>query len=137
MNNKLLGNQFEIKLANTLSDHDFWVFRTPNKYYGQPTDIIAIKKNKGFLIECKVCTNDYLDVRRIAFNQFASIQRFEDCGNQLAFFAIEIKGATYMIDYKYLKSSIEKLSTRKRIPTSEIIDNAFKLERWLELCMYL
>lgn len=65
MSNKSLGNSFETELCNLLSVNGFWVHNFASKSEGQPADIIAVKDQKAYLIDCKVCTNNTFPLSRI------------------------------------------------------------------------
>ena len=88
MSNKKLGNQFENYTAQYLFNKGFWVLRIPDTYAGQPVDIITVKNKKAYLIECKNCTNNVFETKRIEPNQHATFHLWEEAGNGDGYIAI-------------------------------------------------
>lgn len=84
MNNKELGSSFEKEYADILSEYGFWVtFLTPKKHVGsQPCDLIAIKNDKTFLIDCKTCKSHLFPIDRIEENQRQAYEKYRECGNK-------------------------------------------------------
>ncbi len=134
MNNKSIGNYFEKMIITSLAEHRFWAYGTPNKAYGQPTDIIAAKDGTAYLIECKTCAGNVFDTKRIESNQKYAIKRWKECGNKQIYFAILINGEIYMIEYDYLFYLHEQSGGGRYISTNLIKENAFSFERWCLEC---
>ena len=66
----MTGTQFETIFTRWLFDKGFWALNIPkNKFGAQPFDIIAIKDNLVWAIDCKVCEEKRLDLRRVEPNQ--------------------------------------------------------------------
>lgn len=126
MSNKKLGNKFENELAQYLFNKGFWVLRIIDGYAGQPVDIIAVKKQKPYLIECKVCTKDKFTMKRLEPNQHSTFQMWEEVGNGDGFIALKLTEDVYLITYKQLCGLNKKV-----INKNEIIQNGIRLEEWI------
>ena len=92
MFNRQIGNKFEEEFAKKLYDHGYWVHRITQNASGQPADIIAIKGYSVSLIDCKVCTKDYLDLSRIEENQVLAMTLFDERTKRpsVSWFAIKL-----------------------------------------------
>lgn len=70
MNSKQIGNQFEKAFLKYLSDNGWWAhFMIPNRAGSQPFDVIAIRNDKVYAIDCKTCATDRFAINRIESNQ--------------------------------------------------------------------
>lgn len=100
MNNKTIGNQFEKEYAEILSKQGFWVtFITPKTTNGsQPCDLIAIKDNIAFLIDCKTSESKSFPLKRIEQNQREAFKKYQYCGNMNYYLAIKHENKIYKID---------------------------------------
>ena len=104
MNNKKLGNDFEQELCEILADHGFWAHNFANRKNGQPADIIAVHGRIAWLIDAKECTGDVFALSRIEFNQSASMELWQECGNTSPYFALKtLKNEIYMLAYDILR----------------------------------
>ena len=102
--NKKLGNDFEKELSEILYDAGYWVHLLNQNKNGQPADIIAVKNRMAFLIDAKVCTCDVFALSRIEFNQSASMELWQECGNTSPYFALKTsKNEIYMLAYDILR----------------------------------
>lgn len=88
--NRTLGNRFERRLVRKLSDMGFWVHLLNQNQYGQPADIIAVRRDKAVLIDAKVCSDGYFRTSRIESNQEASMKMWRLKGNHEWWFALEM-----------------------------------------------
>lgn len=79
--------QFQHEVCKMLSEYGFWAYETINKHSGQPVDIIAVKSNKGYIIECKATQADRFPLDRVEDNQITAVKRFENCNNKESWFA--------------------------------------------------
>lgn len=102
MNNKTIGNSFEIEYAGILSKNGFWVaYMTPKKNIGsQPCDLIAIKNDISFLVDCKTCKTHLFSLNRVEENQRQAFKKYIKCGNTKYILAIKYNGKIYEIDMK-------------------------------------
>ena len=100
MNNKTIGNQFEKEYAEILSKQGFWVtFITPKATNGsQPCDLIAIKDDIAFLIDCKTSESKLFPLKRIEQNQREAFRKYQHCGNMNYYLAIKHENKIYKID---------------------------------------
>lgn len=132
MNNKKLGNKFEKELCERLAAQGFWAYNFPNKIAGQPADIIASRNGQPCLIDCKECTNDTFDTRRVEENQKNSMYLWKYTGNELACFALKLSdGSIYMIDHKVMAVVRAGKRTLNR---DDITLLGVPFWKWLELC---
>ena len=79
--------RFQREICKMLSEHGFWAYETINKKSGQPVDVIAVKSDIGYIIECKVTKSNRFPLSRVEDNQITSIQLFNKCGNSESWFA--------------------------------------------------
>lgn len=79
--------RFQKELCKMLSRHGFWAYETINKQSGQPVDVIAVKSDIGYIIECKVTKADRFPLSRVEDNQITSIEWFAKCKNHESWFA--------------------------------------------------
>lgn len=101
--NKSLGNAFERELCELLVGAGFWVHNLAQNQSGQPADIIAVKNGYAYLIDCKVCTGNKFDLRRVEENQDSAMQLWRDCGNGPGWFVIKMGARIYMISHVFIR----------------------------------
>lgn len=128
ISNEKLGNDFERKFCEILSDNGFWVHNFAQNYDGQPADIIAVKNTLANLIDCKVCENDKFSFSRIEENQKLSMKLWEECGNGQGWFALKTSEGIFMIE---LLDLLELSKSKKSLNLSDIIEYSIPLECWL------
>ena len=132
MNNKTLGNNFEIELCEKLSEYGFWVHPLNMNKAGQPADIIAVKNKLAYLIDAKVCSSRGFALSRVEENQELAMGFWNECGNGQGWFALKVPtGEIYMIPHfciqahKHLQSSLS---------FSEIHELGNPLAKWVTKC---
>ena len=129
MSNKSVGNKFEKDFCMMLMDRDFWVHNMVQNSSGQPADLIAVRRGKAYLIDCKVCASNAFKLSRIEDNQHMAMSYWKDMKNGDGWFAIKFdSGDIYMISHDRLKT----ISQWKASATKE--DVAFfghPFERWV------
>ena len=104
MNNKKLGNWFEMKMCELLSNNGYWVhFISPDARGAQPFDIIAVKNNHALAIDCKTCVANSFNISRLEDNQVMAFERWLKCGNENPLIAILHDNSIYLLDYIELK----------------------------------
>lgn len=129
MSNKKLGNDFENRFINILSEKGFWCHLFVQNQAGQPADVIAVKHGYAHLIDCKVCSNDIFPLDRMEENQRMAMKHWHDCENGDGWFAIETSsGQIFMIDYGLLEQYRQE---RKSLNLSQIDSLGVPIERWL------
>lgn len=132
MSNRSNGLSFENQFCEVLSDNGFWVLHIPQVAAGQPADVIAVKKNHAYLIDCKQCSNGAFQLSRVEPNQSSAMSMFRACGNADAWFALHVNSQIYMVSfadvmmYKYAKSVMTLL---------DITSVGVPLDRWLKKCL--
>lgn len=129
MTNKKLGNDFESKFCEILFEQGFWVHNMAQNASGQPADVIAARKGKSYLIDCKVCSSRGFALSRMEENQDLSMELWKACGNGEGWFAILLCERIYMIPH----ISIKALSCEKSYMTElDVYEYGIPLERWLK-----
>ena len=124
--NKKIGNGFEAEFCEILAKNGFWAHNMAQNQTGQPADVIAVRHNVSVLIDCKVCSNDYFDTRRIEPNQEAAMTLWQDRGNELCYFALKLStGVIYVIHYNLIKEC-------NGIITKANMTKYMTLPEWLE-----
>ena len=131
MNNKIIGNSFEDELCNILFAEGFWCHNMQQKKSGQPADVIAVKNNRAYLIDAKVCSSDTFSFDRIEENQDLSMELWKDCGNGIGWFALKLAGQIYMISH-YTMIAYRK--QQSYLSAKDIFDLGMPLERWVKKC---
>lgn len=130
MSNKKLGNSFETDFCQLLYQHGFWVHNFVQSKDGQPADVIAVKNGKAYLIDCKVCSNNYFNLGRMEENQINAMTLWEDVGNGNGLFAIRLA-----IDNSILmltkKECLSLLKEQKQIGFKKLIQLGKPLNQWL------
>lgn len=130
MNNKQIGNSFEKQFCDILSHHGFWCHRMQDKANGQPFDVIASKNNLSAVIDCKACTNNIFQLRRMEQNQIYAMRKWISTGNDLAFFALKIGDEIRMLQYQKLME-LRELGV-KSLKYEDIVYRGALLEDWIE-----
>lgn len=67
--NKSLGTSYEKQLCEYLKSKGYWCFLTPYNPNGQPCDVIAIKRNKAFLMDAKHISTHIFSFSNVRPNQ--------------------------------------------------------------------
>lgn len=129
--NKTVGNGFETKFCEILSEDGFWAHNMAQKSEGQPADIIAVRNNIGYLIDCKVCKSDWFTASRIEPNQHSAMTLWADQGNENGWFALllEETDEIWMLSYEVLASYGDS-----RVNYADITKYGLPYERWVSLC---
>lgn len=130
MSNKKLGNSFETDFCQLLFQHGFWVHNFVQSKDGQPADVIAVKNGKSYLIDCKVCSNNYFNLGRMEENQINAMTLWEDVGNGNGLFAIRLA-----VDNSILmltkQECLSLLKEQKQIGFKKLIQLGKPLNQWL------
>ena len=125
LTNKKLGNSFEAEFCEILSNKGFWAHNLTQNSAGQPADVIAAINGEVYLIDCKVCSGDKFDKRRIEENQRSAMELWETCGNGEGLFAIKIHDQIFMV-----RLSVLLASPPSSLTVTEMTDNGLTLEDW-------
>jgi archaeal holliday junction resolvase (hjc) len=128
MSNKKTGNDFEKKFCEILSERGFWVHNFAQNQDGQPADVIAVKNDTPYLIDCKVCKKGIFQLSRLEENQILSMRYWLDTGNDDAWFALKVNDDILMITYRRAMYAKERQSI---LNTDEIYERGVLLEDWL------
>lgn len=88
MDNKKIGNEFEMRCCELLRQHKYWCHLFAYNTSGQPCDVIAINASKTILIDVKHANLNTFYLGRIEPNQHTCFEYALKCGVQYAGFAI-------------------------------------------------
>ena len=132
MNNKSLGSKFEQSLCEKLSEYGFWSHCMAMNKSGQPADIIAVKNQKAFLIDAKVCSNNTFPLSRVEENQDLAMELWKERGNGLGWFALLLENEVYMIAHYVIMAY--KNTGHKVLSASDIVDLGTPFEKWVKKC---
>ena len=100
MNSKKIGTQFEQEFCEYLAKHGWWAhFLSANSKGAQPFDIIAIKDDYVYAIDCKTCSTERFPFSRIEDNQRLAFDKIAQAGNVICGFAIKYNSNYYFIPY--------------------------------------
>lgn len=94
--NKKIGSDFEKEVAEQLNKAGYWVMVIPDDKQGQPFDVIAVKNNIAYVIECKTCKNGKFNTNRIEVNQRYALDFFKKAGNENSIFAFKYGDKIYL-----------------------------------------
>ena len=128
MSNKSIGNAFEEEFCEILYKHGFWVHRLVQNATGQPADVIAVKNENAYLIDCKVCSRGKFPLSRVEENQHLSMELWMDCNNSEPLFALKIGDDIVMIPYSVM---IDQTYCTSSLSETDIMDLGILLERWI------
>lgn len=128
MSNRKLGNNFEQQLCEILFENGFWVHNLAQNKSGQPADIIAVKYNKAFLIDAKICSNSTFSLSRIEENQHTAMQLWEKCGNSSAWFALLIDEDVVFVSYANMHEAIQR--GKIKLTMTDFINYGETLDIW-------
>lgn len=132
MSNKSLGSNFEREFGELLARHGFWVHLLQTNSAGQPADIIAVKRKKALLIDCKVCSRGRFEFSRIEPNQETSMNLWDLCGNGNAWFALLLGDKVYMFSSRLLGAY--KNEGRTSLNELEIKTLGKEFSEWITTC---
>ena len=127
--NKKIGNDFENRFVEILSQEGYWCHLFAQNQAGQPADVIAVRNGKAYLIDCKVCVNDTFPFSRIESNQHTAMTLWKQSGNGDGWFALQLSNKDiYMIFHDLMMAlSLNQSSIGEGL----ITHYGFPLERWL------
>lgn len=99
-NNKKIGTAFEKMFLKYLSDNGWWAhFLSPNAAGAQPFDVIAVRNNDVYAIDCKTCSSDYFYMARVEDNQFYAFQSIIWKSDVKCGFVCLKAGEIYYVDF--------------------------------------
>lgn len=131
MSNKTIGNNFESELCDILSQHGYWCHNMASKKSGQPADVIAVKNQRAYLIDAKVCSNNEFPLSRIEENQWLAMDLWRECGNGLGYFALKLDKfdpQIYMISNYLMQVYKERQNT---LPAKTIKEIGTLIDEWV------
>lgn len=100
--NMNFGNMTETMVCDELQKHGYWCHRMKATKSGQPCDIVAIKRNRGILIDAKHCCYPNLNTKRIEPNQRACFEYASGMGIECGF-AIYFEGNFYWLPWEQVE----------------------------------
>lgn len=128
--NKKLGNDFECEFCEILFEKGFWIHNIAQTQVGQPADIIAVRKGKAFLIDCKVCTSNRFTLSRVEDNQHLSMDLWRDCDNGEPWFSIKLGNDIYMVTHWNIKALLN--SGQSSMNEQDLHEYGVPLDKWLK-----
>lgn len=131
--NKTIGNGFEQDFCDLLAKNGFWAHNAAQNKSGQPADVFAVRDNTPYLIDCKVCEHDTFRLYRAEENQRLAMERWIECGNDKAFFAIKFGDEIYMLHYLLIKGFLEEHKSAISLDTIRQLGIPFHL--WVDVCV--
>ncbi len=129
--NRAVGNAFEQELCQLLFEEGFWAHNLKQDNAGQPADVIAVRNQTAYLIDCKDCSAKGFDLRRIEDNQVTAMQLWNECGNGQGWFAIKVNDEIFMIPSFVMMDFADYKST---LSFEEIYECATPIEKWVMEC---
>lgn len=131
--NRKLGNDFETKFCEKLFDHGFWVHNLVQNQAGQPADVIAVKNQKAYLIDCKVCsTTKGFALHRMEANQELSMTLWKEFGNGEGWFAVLLPtNEIYMVPHIVVEAYRK---TQSYLSPAEVFELGTSINRWIIKC---
>lgn len=96
----MTGTQFERWLCRVFKLKGWWALNISKDARGaQPFDVIAIKDDLFFAIDCKVCGSNKFQLRRVEDNQWLSFQTVSERTSGIACIMIWYDGQVYFYSY--------------------------------------
>lgn len=100
----MTGTEFETAFTQWLFDKGFWALNIPrNRFGAQPFDIIAIKENVVWAMDCKTCAEKRLDLRRVEANQYTAFDIMQERTRARCSFVCLHGDTVYEIPFDYVK----------------------------------
>lgn len=131
MNNKTMGNCFEQELCDFLYTQGFWVHCMAMNKSGQPADVIAVKNQKAYLIDAKVCSDNTFQLSRVEDNQELAMDLWKDCGNNIGWFALKTSFGIFMISHYVIKAYKNRQSS---LSPEDIMLLGMPIGKWVKKC---
>lgn len=117
MNNKKLGTEHERDMVRRLTKKGYWVhFMAPDERGAQPFDIIAVKNQKAYAIECKTLSKErrFFPFSRLEDNQIMAFEKWLACGNGSPIISIKW-GDSHIVNVLYTElKSKGKIDVKER-----------------------
>ncbi len=129
--NRAVGNAFESELCEVLFEQGYWSHNLKQNNSGQPADVIAVRNKVAYLIDCKDCSSDVFDLRRVEENQITAMRLWEECGNGQGWFAIKMEDEIYMLPYICVMAY---RNLRASMTHDQIREIAKPLREWVLRC---
>lgn len=121
-----VGNQFEKELCNFFADRHYYVIYNEKGITGsQPFDVLIIRDNICFAIECKNLENKtgVFNTDRIEANQILAYKRFKECRNHNFILAIKWNDNVYFINFDLLEYYGKSIDLKKIEPNIKGLSN--------------
>lgn len=129
--NRAVGNSFEQDLCELLFVNGFWAHNLKQDNSGQPADVIAVRDQKAYLIDCKDCAKGYFDLRRVEDNQITAMELWRDRGNKQGWFALRVDEEVYMIPFIVIMAYANE---RASLSNADIKELGTLFEKWVKKC---
>lgn len=97
----MTGAEFERYVVDLFQKNGFWALRIPKNERGaQPFDILAIRGNEVYAVDCKVCQRKSFPLSRIEDNQWMAMDVMTWKTNAKIGFVVYHEGKLFFIPYK-------------------------------------
>ena len=120
MNNKILGSKFEKDFAAFIASKGYWVHFIEGAAHtgSQPFDLIAIKDNIPYCIDCKTLSikSRVFPTSRIEDNQLLAYKRYKKCGNSNFCLAILWNNDVYTMSFDNIDFNAKSFDMSECIP---------------------
>lgn len=129
MSNRKLGTDFEREFCEILHAYGWWAYNLAQKPGGQPFDVLCANYGSVWAVDCKVCSNNRFDFKRVEQNQLLAMESWEKRSGRMAWFALKLSdGSIYMVDYRRIRYLMGEESSMNE---SQIRSHE-TLEEWIE-----
>lgn len=112
-----------------LADAGFWAHNMAQNASGQPADVIAVRDGKSYLIDCKVCSDGRFPLYRVEENQKLAMMLWQECGNGQGWFALNLDGLVYMVEYIVLMELKQHIAVMN---TDLILTKGILFSEWIK-----
>lgn len=129
MSNKSTGTAFEKEMAELLSIEKFWVHLFVPSAYGQPADLIAVKNNNPYLIDCKDCKNDTFPLSRVEPNQESAMDYWKTLQNGQGWFALKLSNNTIWM--MGMDTILAAKNYKHTLNKYDITSTGYPFKRWV------
>lgn len=131
--NKLIGNSFENEFCKLLGQYGFWAHNMAQNKAGQPADVIAVRKELAYLIDCKVCKGKDFLLSRVEPNQHSAMALWKICGNGDGWFCVKYSESAniYMVSYSNILRAMGQ--NKKSLRESDMLEYGIDIDRWVVL----
>lgn len=106
----MTGTEFQRKFCEKLWNVGYWALDIPRDKRGaQPFDVVAMRADKVFAIDCKVCSGSpRFPLSRIEDNQWTAFATMKERTTATVGIAVYYSGSVYFVSYDMLLASQQR-----------------------------